>query len=119
LFLDVAHTLASAGLVHPDAPGGWSRVVIEKPFGSDLATSDQLTESMGQVFTENQTYRIDHYLGKEVIQNLMVLRFANLILDPVWNRACVHDVRISWTENLSLEGRAGYFDQYGIIRDVM
>jgi len=119
LFLDVAHTLAAAGLVHREETSGWSRVVIEKPFGSDRASSDELTESMGKVFTEQQTYRIDHYLGKEVIQNLMVLRFANLIFDPIWNRSCIHDVRISWMEHLSLEGRAGYFDDYGIIRDVM
>ncbi|MBI2431420.1 MAG: glucose-6-phosphate dehydrogenase [Candidatus Hydrogenedentes bacterium] len=119
LFLDVAHALADAGLVHRDGHGGWGRVVIEKPFGSDLASSNQLTESMAKVFTEDQTYRIDHYLGKEVIQNLMVLRFANLIFDPIWDRNCIHDVRISWMENLSLEGRAGYFDEYGIVRDVM
>lgn len=119
LFLDVAHALADAGLVHRQEQGPWARVVVEKPFGSDLSTSNELTESMGRVFNETQTYRIDHYLGKEVIQNLMVLRFANLIFDPIWNRACIHDVRISWMENLSLEGRAGYFDEYGIIRDVM
>lgn len=119
LFLDVAHALAEAGLVHEDKSAAWARVVIEKPFGRDRTSSDELTESMGKVFTEQQTYRIDHYLGKEVIQNLMVLRFANLIFDPIWDRSCIHDVQISWAESLSLEGRAGYFDQYGIIRDVM
>ncbi len=119
LFLDVAHALHDAELVSDEKEQGWSRVVIEKPFGSDRATSDELTESMRQVFSENQTYRIDHYLGKEVIQNLLVLRFANLIFDPIWNRNHIKNVRISWTENLSLQGRAGYFDEYGIIRDVM
>lgn len=119
LFLEVAHALHDAELVSQEEQRGWSRVVIEKPFGSDRATSDALTESMLQVFNENQTYRIDHYLGKEVIQNLLVLRFANLIFDPIWNRNHIKNVRISWTENLSLTGRAGYFDQYGIIRDVM
>lgn len=119
LFLQVAHALHAAGLVKPDQQQGWSRVVIEKPFGSDRESSDELTRSMAQVFSEPQTFRIDHYLGKEVIQNLMVLRFANLIFDPIWNRSCIQSVRITWMEDLSLEGRAGYFDQYGIIRDVM
>jgi len=119
LFLDVAHALAAAELVHRPEGAGWSRVVIEKPFGSDRQSSDDLTKSMGQVFTEEQTYRIDHYLGKEVIQNLLVLRFANLIFDPIWNRSYVRSVTISWTEDIGTEGRAGYFDQYGIIRDVM
>ena len=119
LFLDVAHALRDAELVSQEEQRGWSRVVIEKPFGSDRETSDALTESMLQVFNENQTYRIDHYLGKEVIQNLLVLRFANFIFDPIWNRNHIQNVRVTWTENLSLRGRAGYFDQYGIIRDVM
>ncbi len=119
LFLQVAHALNGAGLVKPDKTRGWSRVVIEKPFGSDRASSDELTRSMAQVFSEPQTFRIDHYLGKEVIQNLMVLRFANLIFDPIWDRSCIQSVKITWMEDLSLEGRAGYFDQYGIIRDVM
>lgn len=119
LFLQVAHALRDAELVSGGGDQNWSRVVIEKPFGSDRASSDSLTESMCQVFNEEQTYRIDHYLGKEVIQNLLVLRFANLIFDPIWNRNHIQNVRITWTENLSLEGRAGYFDQYGIIRDVM
>lgn len=119
LFLDVAHALAGAGLVTRGSDAGWSRVVIEKPFGHDRESSDELTRNMAQVFTEEQTYRIDHYLGKEVIQNLLVLRFANLIFDPIWNRAHIEHVRISWMEDIGLEGRAGYFDEYGIIRDVM
>lgn len=119
LFLDVARTLHSAGLVQETPGGPWVRVVLEKPFGHDRASSDDLTATMGEVIPEDQTYRIDHYLGKEVIQNLMVLRFANLIFDPIWNRAHIRSVEITWSENLSLSGRAGYFDQYGIIRDVM
>lgn len=120
LFVDVARAIREAGLVIQGGNGrNWSRVVIEKPFGSDRASSDELTENLRHVFTEEQTYRIDHYLGKEVIQNLMVLRFANLIFDPIWNRSYIHSVRISWMEDIGLEGRAGYFDQYGIIRDVM
>lgn len=119
LFLDVALALESAGLVARERGPGWSRVVIEKPFGRDRQSSDELTRSMAGVFTEEQTYRIDHYLGKEVIQNLMVLRFANLIFDPIWNRAHIERIKISWMEDIGLEGRAGYFDDYGIIRDVM
>jgi glucose-6-phosphate 1-dehydrogenase len=115
----VARAAAAADLVHRGENTGWARVVVEKPFGSDRETSDELTQSINQIFKKRQTFRIDHYLGKEVIQNLMVLRFANLIFDPIWNRRYVHSVRISWTEELGLEGRAGYFDGYGIIRDVM
>jgi glucose-6-phosphate 1-dehydrogenase len=74
---------------------------------------------MAEVFVEDQTYRIDHYLGKEVIQNLLVLRFANLVFEPIWNHRFIRCIEIVWKEDLSLEGRGGYFDQYGIIRDVM
>ncbi len=119
VFLDVARSLKQAGLVNDGNATPWSRAVIEKPFGSDRASSDELVRNMAEVFEENQTYRIDHYLGKEVIQNLLVLRFANLIFDPIWNRAHIENVQISWKEDLSVEGRAGYFDGYGIIRDVI
>lgn len=120
LFMDVARSLGDAGLVScGDGGPGWSRAVIEKPFGRDRASSYELVENMGQVFTEDQTYRIDHYLGKEIVQNLLVLRFANLIFDPIWNRAHVDHVRIAWKEDLGVEDRGGYFDAYGIVRDVM
>jgi glucose-6-phosphate 1-dehydrogenase len=74
---------------------------------------------LSQVFTEEQTYRIDHYLGKEVIQNLMVLRFANLVFEPIWNRRFIREVRIDWQEDIGVAGRGGYFDRYGIVRDVV
>jgi len=119
VFLDVAHALGAAGLVHCGMSKPWSRVVIEKPFGRDRESSDELVREMGKVFREAQTFRIDHYLGKEVIQNLMVLRFANLVFEPVWNREYIDSVQISWKEDLSIEGRGGYFDHYGIVRDVM
>ncbi len=119
VFLDVARAIGEAGLVECGQQEPWSRVVIEKPFGRDRASSDALTQAMAQVFVEDQTYRIDHYLGKEVIQNLLVLRFANLVFEPIWNNRFIHSVQIVWKEDLSLEGRGGYFDQYGIIRDVM
>ena len=119
IFLKVAHTIGGAGLVACGSHGPWSRVVIEKPFGRDRRTSDELTHAMAEVFVEEQTFRIDHYLGKEVIQNLLVLRFANLVFEPIWHRDYIHSVHIEWKEDLSLAGRGGYFDQYGIIRDVM
>ncbi len=119
LYLDIARSLKAAGLAEEGADSGWSRVVIEKPFGEDRASSDELAAGLAQVFSEAQTYRIDHYLGKEVIQNLMVLRFANLIFDPIWNRAHIESVLITWMEDAGIGVRAGYFEQYGIIRDIM
>jgi glucose-6-phosphate 1-dehydrogenase len=119
LFLDVAHALAGAGLVSCDEGPGWSRAVVEKPFGSDRRTSDELVASLKQVFREDQTFRIDHYLGKEIIQNMLVLRFANYIFDPIWDRNSIESVHISWKETIGVEDRGGYFDSYGIIRDVM
>ena len=119
LFMDVARAVGGAGLVDCDDGPGWSRVVIEKPFGRDRTSSDALTGQMAQVFTEDQTYRIDHYLGKEVIQNLLVLRFANAIFEPLWNRTYVDHIRIAWQEDAGVANRGRYFDAYGIIRDVM
>ncbi|MFW6286356.1 MAG: glucose-6-phosphate dehydrogenase [Candidatus Sumerlaeota bacterium] len=120
LFLTVANTLAAAGLVQCGEKGEpWSRVVIEKPFGKDRESSDDLADHLADVFTEDQTYRIDHYLGKEVIQNLMVLRFANRIFEPIWNREHVRSVRSFFREDKGVEGRGGYFDEYGIVRDVL
>jgi len=119
LFLDVAHAIGNAGFVSCGTGSPWSRAVIEKPFGRDRASSDVLTTELAKVFTENQTYRIDHYLGKEVIQNVLVLRFANLIFEPLWCRQYVQQVSITWKENVGIEGRGGYFDEYGIIRDVV
>ncbi len=119
IFLDVAHALGGAGLVQCGIHSPWSRVIVEKPFGRDRASSDELVRGMANVFREAQTFRIDHYLGKEVIQNLMVLRFANLVFEPLWNANYIESVQICWKENVSVAGRAGYFDDYGIIRDVM
>ena len=119
VFLDVAHAIGNSGLVACDNAAGWSRIVIEKPFGRDRTSSDELVAEFGKVFTNDQTYRIDHYLGKEVIQNLLVLRFANRIFEPIWNRDFIRQVRIVWKETLDIGKRAGYFDGFGIIRDVM
>ncbi|NQU39632.1 MAG: glucose-6-phosphate dehydrogenase [Lentisphaerae bacterium] len=119
VFMDVARALGDAGFVYCDDSSPWSRVVVEKPFGHDRSSSDQLVEELSHVFAERQIFRIDHYLGKEVIQNLMVLRFANRIFEPLWSREHIQSVQISWAEPIGIEGRGGYFDQYGIVRDVM
>jgi len=119
VFLDVARAIGGAGLVECGETRPWSRIVIEKPFGRDRQTSDELVEEMAKVFTEAQTYRIDHYLGKELVQDLLVLRFANLVFEPLWNNRYVSDVLIDWKEPIGVEGRGGYFDDYGIIRDVI
>lgn len=119
LFLDTANSIRAAGMSELTPKRRWARVVLEKPFGRDSESSRELLDAMSQIFSEDQTYRIDHYLGKEVIQNLMILRFANLIFQPIWNHHYIDDVSISWSEDIGVEGRAGYFDHYGIIRDVM
>ncbi len=119
VFQAVALALGNSGLVSCDDSQGWSRIVVEKPFGLDRASSDQLIEAIQAVFTEEMTYRIDHYLGKEIIQNLMVLRFANLIFEPLWNKSYIESVSIKWAEPIGVGQRGGYFDGFGIIRDVM
>lgn len=116
VFVDAARSIGAAG---KSSNGRWLRVVIEKPFGRDSRSSKELMAALAEIFTEEETYRIDHYLGKEVIQNLMVLRFANRIFEPIWNRDHIESVSISWSEEIGCEGRAGYFDSYGIIRDVL
>lgn len=126
VFVHVARSIGRAGLVGRD-PGlsrserdrPWSRVVIEKPFGTDRESSDMMAKELGEVFAEDQVYRIDHYLGKEIIQNLMVLRFANSVFEPIWSRAHIEHVRITWKEDLGIGSRGGYFDGIGILRDVM
>jgi glucose-6-phosphate 1-dehydrogenase len=95
------------------------KIVLEKPFGHSLASSQELHETLSKCFSEEQFFRIDHYLGKELVQNILALRFANIIFEPVWNSKYIESVDIIWKETLSLQGRAGYFDKYGIIRDVI
>lgn len=99
--------------------GGWTRIVVEKPFGKDLETAEKLSTQIGQLFEEQQIYRIDHYLGKELVQNLLVLRFANRFFLPLWNRDNIDNVQIVFREDFGTDGRGGYFDQYGIIRDII
>ncbi|XP_075882473.1 glucose-6-phosphate 1-dehydrogenase-like isoform X2 [Nelusetta ayraudi] len=98
---------------------GWNRIIVEKPFGRDLQSSHELSAHLSSMFKEDQLYRIDHYLGKEMVQNLMVLRFGNRIFGPIWNRTSVAAVVLTFKEPFGTQGRGGYFDDFGIIRDVM
>ena len=108
--------LAAAGLA--DERDGWRRVVIEKPFGSDLQTAGRLNANIHDVFREDQVYRIDHYLGKETVQNLLVFRFANAIFEPVWNRNYIDQVQITVTEDVLVGERGEYYDRAGVLRDM-
>ncbi len=116
LYVPTANQLGKAGLARDDvAP---RRVVIEKPFGVDLKSAHQLNAELHAIFREDQVYRIDHYLGKETVQNLLVLRFANGIFEPVWNRNYVDHVQITVAEEVAVGTRAGYYDHTGILRDM-
>ena len=118
-FDDILLQLKTAGLNQPKN-GSWSRVIVEKPFGTDLATARRLNEVVNQTFQESDTYRIDHYLGKETAQNLMVLRFANAIFEPLWNSRYISHIQITCAENLGMEGgRGGYYDTAGALRDMV
>jgi glucose-6-phosphate 1-dehydrogenase len=97
---------------------GWTRVIIEKPFGHDLASAQELNEEIKRHFAENEIFRIDHYLGKETVQNLLALRFANGIFEPIWNRQFVDHVQITVAESIGIEGRSAFYEQAGAIRDV-
>jgi glucose-6-phosphate 1-dehydrogenase len=97
---------------------GWTRLIIEKPFGHDLESANELTAAVQQHFTEDEVFRIDHYLGKETVQNMMALRFSNGIFEPIWNRQFIDHVQITVAESIGIEGRAGYYEQAGAIRDI-
>ena len=118
IFPVVSKNIGTAGLLKNTA-GKWIRVVIEKPFGRDRASSDELNNELLREFSEEQIYRIDHYLGKEMVQNIMVMRFANQIFKPLWNSKYIKCISVDWQEDIGVEGRGGYFDNYGIIRDVI
>ncbi|MBI3281687.1 MAG: glucose-6-phosphate dehydrogenase [Acidobacteria bacterium] len=98
---------------------GWRRIVVEKPFGHDLASARSLNDALHEVFSETEIYRIDHYLGKETVQNILAFRFGNGIFEPLWNRRYVNHVQITAAESIGLEGRAGYYAQSGALRDMI
>ena len=119
-FPRIIEQLGEAGLANRTAEGdGWTRIVVEKPFGRDFETARTLNQVIAGGFDERQVYRIDHYLGKETVQNLMVLRFANTIWEPIWNRRYVDHVQITVAERVGVEGRGGYYEEAGLLRDMI
>ncbi|MFE9099210.1 glucose-6-phosphate dehydrogenase [Actinomadura geliboluensis] len=117
-FPQVVEQLQRSGLADRKE-GAWRRVVIEKPFGRDLKTAVELNDTVHRVFPEESIFRIDHYLGKETVQNILALRFANTMFEPIWNRSFVDHVQITMAEDIGIGGRAGYYDGIGAARDVI
>ena len=118
-FADIVAQLGRVGLDHERHDGGWRRIVIEKPFGHDLDSAKKLNREVGKVFRESQVYRIDHYLGKETVRNLLVFRFGNGIFEPLWNRRYVDHVQITVAESIGIENRGAFYEETGASRDVL
>lgn len=118
LFPVIVERLGDAGM-NEGEDGGWARVVIEKPFGRDLASARELNQDIARVFREEQVYRIDHYLGKETVQNILALRFANIIFEPTWNQSYVDHVQITVAESIGVEDRGSFYEEAGAIRDIV
>jgi glucose-6-phosphate 1-dehydrogenase len=116
VFIPVAKNLKEHCYV---GKGGINRIVVEKPFGKDLESARELLGALKQYWTEEETFRIDHYLGKEMVKNLLVLRFANVAMGAAWDKNSISNVQITFKEPFGTEGRGGYFDEYGIIRDIL
>ncbi|MGC9992634.1 MAG: glucose-6-phosphate dehydrogenase, partial [Candidatus Cybelea sp.] len=117
VFPVIINHLKEAGL--DKDPNGWTRIVVEKPFGTDLESARKLQQTIEAVFPENEIYRIDHYLGKEPVQDIIALRFANTIFEPIWNRNYVQNIQITSAESLGVEERGGYYDSAGALRDMI
>jgi glucose-6-phosphate 1-dehydrogenase len=120
-FSPIIANLGNAGLgnIDPFSSGAWRRVIVEKPFGRDLATARELNRDVSRVFDESQVYRIDHYLGKQTVQNMLVFRFANGLFEPIWNRNYVDHVQITVSEAIGVEGRGPYYETSGALRDMV
>lgn len=117
-FGPVVERIDKAGLA-PNRGDSWQRVVIEKPFGKDLESATKLNKDLTKVFDEEHIYRIDHYLGKEMMQNIMVIRFANTLFEPIWNNKHIDHIQITSSETVGVENRGGYYDSAGALRDMM
>ena len=119
LFTKIVDMLDKAGLGPRDNTKGWTRIIVEKPFGTDLQSARALQAEISKVFEERLVYRIDHYLGKEPVQDIMALRFANVIFEPIWNRRYVDSVQITAAEKVGVELRGGYYETSGALRDMI
>jgi glucose-6-phosphate 1-dehydrogenase len=123
-FSDIIENLGTSGIaerreIYSDPRERWNRVVVEKPFGHDVESARQLIQEMATVFSEQQIYRIDHYLGKETVQNVMAFRFANILFEPLFNRTYVEHIQITAAESIGVEGRGGYYEDSGALRDMV
>src|SRR6185312_16340601 len=124
LYPEIVKQLGAAGLARSgeerqDSKHGWVRVIVEKTFGFDIGSARKLNREIGEVFKESQIYRIDHYLGKETVQNLAVFRFGNGLFEPIWNRRYIDSVQITVAETVGVEGRGEFYDQTGALRDIV
>ena len=120
IYREIVEQMGAAGLNHLHQSGlGWSRIIVEKPFGHDYDSAHDLNQALHCVFAEEQIYRIDHYLGKETVQNILVFRMGNSMFEPLWNRRYVDHVQITAAESVGVEHRAGYYDQSGALRDMI
>ncbi len=118
-FAEIIAELGRAGLDHEQHGGGWRRIVVEKPFGRDLTSAIRLNREVGKVFRESQVYRIDHYLGKETVRNILVFRFGNGIFEPIWHRRYVDSVQITVAESIGVEKRGAFYEETGTSRDFL
>ncbi|MHB8285566.1 MAG: glucose-6-phosphate dehydrogenase (NADP(+)), partial [Caulobacteraceae bacterium] len=114
LFDAICKNLKASGLAHPH-----SRVVVEKPIGRDLKSCQAVNDSLAATFSEDRIFRVDHYLGKEAVQNLLALRFANTLFEPLWNKASIEHIQITVAETIGVEGRWDYYNEYGALRDMV
>ncbi len=118
-FAGIVAAIGRAGLDHEVHTSGWRRIIVEKPFGRDVESAVRLNREVGKVFRERQVYRIDHYLGKETVRNLLVFRFGNGIFEPIWNRRYVDHVQITVAESIGVEGRGSFYEETGAARDIL